>query len=62
MQIAIKDNAGIYYCSDNIAVEALFQEDGKLDPNTLKNAWMQIPDANKKTRELQVSGANDQFM
>ena len=55
MQVAVKDNTGIYYFADKIELEALFLEGGLVGREQFLQLWRQIPDANESVKNLSIS-------
>ena len=49
LQIALKNNAGVYYFSTNVPPHVLLSSDGKMDKKVFLATWKDIPADNEVT-------------
>lgn len=49
LQIALKNNVGVFYFNTNVPPHVLLSSDGKMDKKVFLATWKDIPAANEKT-------------
>ncbi|XP_003384157.1 PREDICTED: AP-1 complex subunit beta-1-like [Amphimedon queenslandica] len=52
LQVAVKNNVGVFYFSCNIPAYTLFVEDGKMDRKVFLSSWKELPSSNEVQKTL----------
>ena len=52
LQVALKNNVGVFYFSTNVPPHVLLSTDGKMDKKVFLATWKDIPAANEVTTSL----------
>ena len=58
MQVAIRNNAGVFYLTDQVPVTALLLEEGRIEPGEFVQTWKSLPESNETKKELPIRLAN----
>lgn len=52
LQVALKNNVGVFYFSTNVPPHVLLSTDGKMDKKVFLATWKDIPAANEVTKSF----------
>jgi len=52
LQIAVKNNTGVYYFQANVHLHILFPENGGLERGEYLRQWKEIPEANEHVSNI----------
>eukprot|EP01100_Stratorugosa_tubuloviscum_P007102 TRINITY_DN2988_c0_g1_i1.p1 TRINITY_DN2988_c0_g1~~TRINITY_DN2988_c0_g1_i1.p1 ORF type:complete len:932 (-),score=453.78 TRINITY_DN2988_c0_g1_i1:233-3028(-) len=59
LQIAVKNNAGVFYFADALSPGLLLLDDGRVEKGAYLHLWKSIPDQNEKIKDIAVAANID---